>query len=49
LKDYDFFFLNIVESEPKLRLPRYDAEPNPLQTWWEVEKLSLSKQSNLSK
>lgn len=33
----------------KLQITRFDSEPNPLQTWWTVEKLPITKQSNLSK
>jgi len=33
----------------RLGIIRHDSEPNPLETWWEVEELPVRKQSKLHK
>ncbi|MBA7547677.1 hypothetical protein ES705_40108 [subsurface metagenome] len=44
-----FLLSQFAGKRVKLRITRFDSEPNPLQTWWEVEKLPIIKQHNLSK
>ncbi|MBA7556553.1 hypothetical protein ES705_49265 [subsurface metagenome] len=48
-KRLQFLLSEFAFKRVKLRITRFDSEPNPLQTWWTVEKLPITKQANLSK
>jgi hypothetical protein len=44
-----FLLSEFAGKRVKLRITRFDSEPNPLQTWWEVEKLPINVQTKISK
>jgi len=44
-----FLLSEFSGKKVKLCITRFDSEPNPLQTWWTVEKLPLQKQTRISK
>ena len=43
-----FILSEFTGKRTKIKITRYDSEPNPLQTWWEVEKLPITRQTKVS-
>jgi len=42
-----FLLSEFTGKRVKLMITRYDSEPNPLQTWWSVEKLPITRQTKI--
>jgi len=42
-----FLLSEFVGKKSRFEITRYDSEPNPLETWWQVIKIPLTKQTKI--